>query len=325
MTNLLLGVEIGGTKLQIALATPDGELSRIHRGTVDVEKGANGILDWLSVNIPVLIKHSADHGDRIIAIGCGFGGPINRNDGRVIKSNQVTGWCDFPLKDWLKDAFSLPVWVENDANAAAWGEYQKGFGRGTRHFFYTNLGSGVGGGFIFNGELYDGQGFGAGEFGHMIIPNLICESKKDHVEIEQICSGWAIERRLKQPGYIPSSSDLFIRAQGNLSGITTHDLADSAKTGDAFALAEIDLVARAMGIGLANVLCLTNVEKIAIGGGVSKIGDYLIKPIRKYTEQYVFISSQGRYQIQQSELGDDIVLIGASLLAKQMFSDYFPR
>lgn len=116
---------------------------------------------------------------------------------------------------------------------------------------------------------------------------------------------------------IPKASNLYERAQGNISDITTRDLAESIKTGDAFAMDEIEHVARALGVGLANVLCLTSVERIAIGGGVAKIGDPLIGLVQKYTAQYVFTSNQGRYKIQQSELGDDVVLIGAILLAKQ--------
>lgn len=313
--DFILGIEIGGTKLQLALGTPQGKLAAVYRDSVDVMNGAKGILDWMEDRIPEFTNQAAGHSNHVRAIGCGFGGPINRNTGQVLKSNQITGWDDFPLKDWLEDAFHLPVWVENDSNAAAWAEYQKGFGRGTQHFFYTNIGSGVGGGFVFNGELYDGQGFGAGEFGHMIVPDLIHQSGQNLVEIEQICSGWAVESRLRQPGYIPTSSDLFIRLKGNVSDITMADLADSAESGDAFALAQIDLVAQTLGIGLANVLCLTNLERIAIGGGVSKIGDLLIEPIRQHTARHVFSSSKGRYQIQQSKLGDEIVLVGAILLA----------
>ena len=252
-------------------------------------------------------------------MGCGFGGPIDSAAGKVLVSNQVAGWDDFPLRDWLEQAFCMPTWVENDSNAAAWGEYQRGVGRTTQHFFYTNLGSGVGGGLILNGELYDGQGFGAAEFGHMVVPDLRTQAVSKVLELEQICSGWAIEDRLRQPGYIPVSSELYNRIHGQTKQVTTVHLADSAKTGDRFALSEIDLVAHTLGIGLANVLNLTNVQRIAIGGGVSKLGPLLIEPVRRYTAQYVYVSSQGRYQIQQCELGDSIVLIGAILLAKRAF------
>jgi glucokinase len=317
VTDMILGIEIGGTKLQLALGTPDGSITTLHQGIVDVKSGGDGIRRWLSEHIPDFLKQEGVSISQVAVIGCGFGGPIDRNAGKTLVSNQISGWHNFALRDWLEDAFDLPAWVENDSNAAAWGEYRKGFGKGTQHFFYTNLGSGVGGGFIFNGELYDGLGFGAGEFGYTYVPDLAKTGACEPVKIEHICSGWSIENRLRQPGYIPETSQLNQLVKGDIAYVTTHDLATAAKNGDLFALSEIDLVAHTLGIGLANVLSLTNVERIAIGGGVSKLGDLLIEPVRRYTEKYVFVSSQGRYQIQQSKLGDAIVLIGAILLAKQ--------
>lgn len=317
--SLFIGIEIGGTKLQLAVGNRNGELQNLISGQVEKDQGAMGILEWLANSIPKFIENSQTHTDNIVAIGCGFGGPVHRNTGRVLKSNQIFGWDDFPLKDWLEDTFLLPAWVDNDSDAATWGEYQKGFGRGIENFFYTNIGSGVGGGFIINGSLYDSHGIGAGEFGHTLIPNPFTNQDDIAMEIESISSGWSIEKRLRKPGYVPKTSDLFKRVGGKVSILSTQDLAISALAGDPFALNEIDLVAHSLGIGLANVLCLTNVEKIAVGGGVAKMGDLLLKPIRHYTAKYFFMSSQSQYQIQQSELGDEIVLIGSILLASQAY------
>ena len=321
MSRIILGIEIGGTKLQLGLGTPEGELIALHQGYVDAEGGGKWIRRWLIKQIPEFIENSGYPHDQVAAIGCGFGGPIERKVGRVLVSNQISGWHGFPLKQWLAETFRLPVWVENDSNAAAWGEYHNGFGKGTQHFFYTNLGSGVGGGLVLNGELYDGQGFGAGEFGHTYVPDLRGPSSGLPVKIEQICSGWAIEHRLRQPGYVPKNSGLIRLVAGDISMLNVRHLAEAAVAGDRFALSEIDFVAHTLGIGLANVLSLTNVERIAIGGGVSNLGDLLLDPVRDYTKRYAFISSQGRYQIQQSELGDKIVLVGAILLAKQVMRD----
>jgi glucokinase len=166
--------------------------------------------------------------------------------------------------------------------------------------------------------LYDGQGFGAGESGHTYVPDLLNKRSCKPVEIENLCSGWAIENRLREPNYIPKTSDLAQLFNGDVLQITTHHLAEAATRGDAFALSEIDLVAHALGIGLANVLSLTNVERIAIGGGVSNLGQLLLDPVRDYTARYAFVSTQGRYQIQKSVLGDEIVLVGAILLASQL-------
>ncbi|MFW5713949.1 MAG: ROK family protein, partial [Brevefilum sp.] len=294
------------------------EILHSYQDKVDRKKGGEGIRRWLVNNIPRFISTVEDQEDGYVdAIGCGFGGPVNSHEGRVMDSIQICGWKGFPLKDWFEEHFERPAIVVNDSNAATWGEYRRGFGQGCQHFFYTNLGSGIGGGFVISGALFDGQGFGAGEFGHTYVPDWTADKPDAGVEIESLCSGWAIESRLNAPDYLPRSSRLFqVRSERDES-ITARDLGEAARLGDPFALKEIDRIADSMGYGLANVLSLTGVERIAIGGGVSNLGEILIGPIRKYTEKYAFISNKGRYTIGRCELGEKIVLVGAILLAKK--------
>lgn len=320
MTNKILGVEIGGTKLQLAIGSPEGKLQSVEKGQVDVAAGGNGIRQWLKTHIPEFIKKEESRFGPIRAIGCGFGGPMDQNTGKVLQSIQIAGWEDFPIQAWFTETFNLPSTVDNDSNAAAWGEYCRGTGRGCQHFFYTNIGSGIGGGLILNGQLYDGQGFGAGEFGHSYIPDWTSKMPGKSIKIEQVCSGWAIESRLRTSGYVPETSELYAMFSGDLSNAHVQDLGECAKHGDEFAINEIDQVAHSLGIGLANVLSLTNVERIAIGGGVSNLGELLIDPIRRYTEQYEFVSSQNRYEIKRCSLGDEIVLVGAVLIANDTFN-----
>lgn len=313
MTEIILGVEIGGTKLQLGLGTPSGDILEVQKTTVTVENGSMGIRNWLEENVPLMISLAKERYGSVKGLGCGFGGPINSDEGRVLKSIQIKGWRDFPIREWLQDTFLLPALVINDSNAATWGEYKKGFGRGCEHFFYTNIGSGVGGGFVFGSRLFEGQGFGAGEFGHCLVPDWRSEAPAAVEEIENLCSGWAIESRLNEPGYVPWDSSLY----SDGSQITAADLGKAARKGDPFALKEIDRVASSIGMGLANVLCLTNVERIAIGGGVSNMGNLLIEPIKSYTKRYAFSIYQGKYKISKCLLGDSIVLVGSIMLANQ--------
>ena len=320
MKDLILGVEIGGTKLQLAIGTAGGRILDLWQGKVDTASGGEGIRNWLEQQVPEFLANQKPNLGKIKAIGVGFGGPINSKTGHVLESIQVSGWEDFPLKDWFSLQFGLPTAVQNDSNAAAWGEYRCGFGRGSQHFFYTNIGSGIGGGFIFDGHLFDGQGFGAGEFGHTFVPDWTNDSQNAQAkEIENLCSGWAIENRLRTTGYVPDSSILFQMVNGDTSKITTKVLGIAAEQGDAFSILEIDQVAHSVGIGLANVLSLTGVERIAIGGGVSNLGYIFIEPIRRYTDRYAFISNKGKYQIERCQLGDRIVLVGAILIASDIF------
>jgi glucokinase len=180
------------------------------------------------------------------------------------------------------------------------------------------MGSGVGGGLILNGKLYDGQGYGAGEFGQTYVPDWTNSDPGKAEKIENLCSGWSIEARLRSPGYVPESSILFRTVESDINQLNARMLADAARKGDNFALQEIDRVAYSMGLGLANVLCLFNPETLAVGGGVSKMGEILLEPIRKYARQYEFISSVDNYKIVSCELGESIVLVGAVLLANQL-------
>ena len=198
MNPSILGVEIGGTKLQLAVGTPEGEILHVHQGRVEVEDGAQGILAWLTKNWPIILDRAGQLGVKPIAIGCGFGGPIDTPNGQILKSIQIKGWDGFPLRQWLQEEFQLPAIIANDSNAAAWGEYCCGSGRGTQHFFYTNIGSGIGGGVVIQGNLYDGQGFGAGEFGQTFVPDWTSSARGAEERLENLCSGWAIERRLRQ-------------------------------------------------------------------------------------------------------------------------------
>lgn len=316
MTKLILGVEIGGTKLQLAAGSKHGEILLSKVGRVNRAEGGEGIRQWLLEEIPDFIQQAEDrtHG-QIEGIGCGFGGPYNSQTGCVLASIQIQGWAGFPLQTWFEEQFGKPSLVANDSNAATWGEFKRGVGRGCQNFFYTNLGSGVGGGFVLEGELFDGQGLGAGEFGHTFIPDWTADAPGKGIQVENLCSGWAIESRLNQPGYLPPDSLLLqMRPEKNIR-LTVRDLGEAVQRGDPFALQEIERIAESMGYGLAGVLSLTGVERIAIGGGVSNLGEILIGPIRKWTEKYAFVSNQGHYTISRCELGDQIVVVGAILLA----------
>ena len=316
MERFILGVEIGGTKLQLAIGTQDGEILDIHQGKVNADAGAPGIREWLENNIPAMFARASDLNGEFVALVSVFGGPIDTTKGEVLKSVQIRGWSGFPIKAWFEEKFNLPAVIANDSNAATWGEYNKGIGRGSRYFFYTNMGSGVGGGIVIDGQLYDGQGYGAGEFGQTHVPDWTQGQPGIPEKIESLCSGWAIEERLRTAGYVPQNSMLLELSGGDAQSIDAHKLAEAARAGDEFALKEIDQIAHSMGLGLANMLCLVNVEVIAIGGGVSNMGELLIEPIRKYTQKYEFISSHNNYKIGKCELGDSIVLVGAILIAR---------
>ncbi|MDR3644303.1 MAG: ROK family protein, partial [Clostridia bacterium] len=205
-SNLYLGVEIGGTKHQIVLGDKNGNVLCIEKGKVVLEEGAQGILRWMADHIPAMIEKAPSFGGAVRAIGVGFGGIIETATGRSVASVQVKGWKDFMLKSWFEETFRLPAVVLNDTVAGGYGEYICGAGKGSKSFFYTNIGSGIGGVFIRNGEIYDGNGYGASYLGHTYVPDMIEGTSFKQRKVEELCSGWYIEQRLRSPGYVPKES-----------------------------------------------------------------------------------------------------------------------
>lgn len=313
MNSFVLGVEIGGTKLQLALGVPGEEPLAVRRGSVKVEQGAQGILDWIAQETPPLLATAPKLGGQVAAIGVGFGGPIESATGRVLVSHTIRGWEGVALKRWFEDGYGLPTIVANDSNAAGWAEYCCGAGRGTRHFCYMNIGSGIGGALVLDGRLHDGQGFGAAEIGHTYAPGWGKSDTPD--KLENVCSGWAIEKRLRTESALAAGSPLHELCHGDPSTITCAMLGDAARRGDVRAQSELEGVADCVGLALANVITLFHPERVAMGGGVSLMGDVLLDPVRRAVDRYVFGPFRNRYSIVPCELGEAVVLVGAMLLA----------
>src|SRR6266404_3484622 len=157
---MFLGVEIGGTKLQVGVCDRRGHIVQLVRVAVVRRNGARGILRQLEIVIPALL---AAH--RVKAIGVGYGGPVDSPRGRVVCSFHIKGWDGFPLRRWFVQRFKLPTIVENDTNAAALAEALVGAGRGRRAVLYSNVGTGIGGALVVESVIYNGR-FGAMEIGH---------------------------------------------------------------------------------------------------------------------------------------------------------------
>ncbi|MGB1726221.1 MAG: ROK family protein, partial [Limisphaerales bacterium] len=187
MESVYVGIEIGGTKIQVVTGDDRARIVDRHRFTADKAQGGEGIREQIS---EALREVQADNAVR--AIGVGFGGPINRETGRTCCSHQIKGWDDFPLRDWLSDqAGGLPVHIDNDANTAALGEARDGAGQGESPVFYVTLGSGIGGGLVIDGELYHGASPTETEIGHVRL-------SPEGETLESRCSGWAVDRRLRE-------------------------------------------------------------------------------------------------------------------------------
>lgn len=309
-----VGVEIGGTKQQIAVGLDDGTIVKSRSVRLVYRRGAEDILEWLSKNIQEYLSMS-EYAGQIRGIGVGFGGPLETATGRVLSSLQVNGWKDFELKTWFEEEFGLPTIIVNDTVTGGFAELYKGAGRQSETFFYTNIGTGIGGGLYIHGKYFDGSGFGASYLGNMFVPDWTSEIPGAYTRTELICSGKSIEKRLRTPGYIPSDSLLAVHHNKDIEQMTCADLAQAVRARDAFAMAELDRIAQTFSLSLANILASQGADRVVIGGGVANMGDILFDRIRKYTDELAFIANKGKYEIFQSQFLDDAVLVGALLIA----------
>src|SRR5437868_10354672 len=195
---MLLGIEIGGTKLQLGLGQGDGHILALWRGTVDPAAGGDGIRRQIQAAIPELLAKANADRSALKGVGVGFGGPVDDATRTVIKSHQIEGWDNFALADWVSEAVGLPAALGNDADVAGLAEALHGAGKGLSPIFYITIGSGIGGGFIIDGEIYRGIGKGAAEIGHLRMWSVRHGFTGSWAEIvrplEEHASGWAIGR-----------------------------------------------------------------------------------------------------------------------------------
>ena len=297
-----VGIEIGGTKLQVVAGDGVGRILRRWRAIVDPALGSDGIRPQL-LNGIAEIRTS----DSPIAIGVGFGGPVDRTTGRIARSHQVGGWEGFPLRDWLAGESKVPVVVENDSNAAALAEATRGAGRSHNPVFYFNLGSGVGGGLVIDGKVYHGIPPGEMEFGHLKLD-------KSGATVESRCSGWAVDRRIAALCARDPGSALAQLVGGTRGGEASH-LPVALAQRDPIADRIVAEVAGDLGFALSHVVHLLHPGGIVLGGGLSLIGEPLRGAVCNALREYVMEAFAPGPPLRLAALGEDAVPVGALLLA----------
>jgi glucokinase len=322
----MLGIEIGGTKLQLGIGQGQGSILALERLRVDPSRGASGIRDQIQAAFATLLAKANLDKRQIESAGIGFGGPVDALNGRTQKSFQVSGWEDFPLTAWIREQFGVSeVVLENDADAAGLAEAR--FGAGIRHspLLYMNVGSGIGGALVVDQQIYRGSGKGAIEIGHMRVPDNT-DPVTRHLELEQVASGWAIASAAQELGRrkIEEGRDewpVLVRAQGDPGRITAAILAEAAGGGDSDSATILDRAQAAVAFALTQAITLLAPRRIVIGGGVSLLGEELwFDPIRRLVNRDVFEPFRGSYDIVPAGLGEEVVVHGALALARDAVS-----
>jgi glucokinase len=319
---MFLGIEIGGTKLQLGLGQGDGTLTGLWRGTVEVAAGPEGIRRQITAAVPELLVQSGLERSEIKGVGIGFGGPVDDVTRTIIKSHQIEGWDGFPLAAWITEMLGWPTVLGNDADVAGLAEALFGAGKGLSPIFYITIGSGIGGGLIIDGEIYRGCGRGAAEIGHLqvFIPEGDPSHPYEHIALEALASGWAIEQNAR--GFAKHNrthdSVLLRMVKGPAQHLTARHVAEAAQAGDEVAQSLLRMPLSHLADAVCHVVALLCPRRIVIGGGVSLMGEQLfLQPLRRMVAERVFRPFADCYDIVPAALGEEVVVHGALALARR--------
>jgi len=299
---MFIGIEIGGTKLQLVAGTAEGVILDRRRLAVIPDSGGEGIRQQIAATLPELI-----HTHRPAAIGIGFGGPVDWRTGRIECSHQVPGWHGFPLGDWLRRQVSIPVHIDNDANVAALGEARFGAGRGCNPVFWINMGSGIGGGLVEGGRLYHGAIPGEAEIGHIRLDRA-------GTILEHRCSGWAVDARLRAAAALHPTG-ILAGLTRNLARGEARCLNAAVTAGDPDAGRILTEVAEDLAFALSHAVHLFHPEVIVMGGGLSLVGAPLRDAVAAILPRFLMDSFQPGPEVRLAGLGEDSVPVGALALA----------
>mgnify|MGYP006266584203 CR=1 FL=1 len=312
--SLTIGIDVGGTKVLGGVVDNSGQILATHREATPKEGGHALTQTIASVAQVLLNDHPAS------AIGVSAAGFVSSDRETMLATPNISGWNGVNLKEAIQALVNLPVVIENDANAAAWGEAQHGAGRGESHMMMITVGTGIGGGAVINGELHRGAFGTAAEFGHLrVVPEghlCGCGARGCY---EQYASGNALMRHVREA--ISASPDaahnLLARGDGTIQGLAGHHITDAARDGDPIALAGFNTTAQWLGAGIASLSVLFDPACVVIGGGVIDAGEILLAPTRVAMERYMpFSGKHPSPKIVAATLGNDAGLVGAASLAR---------
>lgn len=310
----MAGVDIGGTKISVAVAHLSGAIIATRRIPTHADAGPFQALESITAVLNDLISGTSSP---LIAIGVGSPAPIDVDRGLILSPSNLRSWVEFPVVELLEERFGVPVILENDANAAAVGEHVYGAGRGCENVFYVTVSTGVGGGLIIGGKLYRGVATGAGEIGHTIVqPDGIRCNCGSVGCLETVSSGHHIARRVRDR--LRNGEQSSIRETVNdFDEVTARIVVDAVRAADPLATAVWDEACRFLAIGLANAITLIAPDLVIVGGGVASAGELLFGPLREQVPKFVSMVPAEVIRIVPAELGTESGVHGTVALARQ--------
>lgn len=305
----VVGVDLGGTKVATALQDENGEILKRVQYATNRFKTAEEVIEGLVASVNEVRGNYP-----IVGVGVASPGAVDTNRGVILQGTNLPEWANIPLQEKMQEKLHVPVKVVNDANAAAWGEYYVGAGKGSGTMIYVTISTGIGAGIVFNHKLFIGNNGYAGELGHTTIQQdgILCNCGEVGCW-EAYASGTAMAKIANEAAEKEST---LMNELANREGvsISAKHLFHAAKLGDAVACKVVDEVTHSVAIGLKNIIHTFNPDCIVIGGGVSLAGAALFNPVIEKTKKLVLAPYRETVKIVPAMLGDDVGIVGAATL-----------
>jgi glucokinase len=309
---LFAGVDLGGTNIKSGLVSRDGEIRIEKNIPSETEGGVHHVLDRMAACVKDSIREAGE-GFTVCGVGVGVAGLVEFDKGILHEAPNLPGWIRVPVKEELEKRLEMSVLVENDANAAALGEYAYGAGKGVTEMLMVTLGTGVGGGLVLRGRVYHGAIGAAGEFGHMTIQfnGPLCGCGRRGC-VEAFVGKQGILRSVREK---LESGRKSLLCEINPSKRTPKDVSEAALHDDAVAMEVLAEAGMHLGVGIGNVANLLNIQRAVVGGGVAKAGEYILGPARKSLQSVALETAARWIEVVPAVLGDKAGLVGAAHLA----------
>lgn len=316
--HLILGIDLGGTKILTAVVNPRGEVLSSDERMTPATKDRETIIRSIVDSAHCVLRQSNAGISGIAAIGIGAAGISNPEAGVLFSSPHLPTLRNVLLRDILQERLGKRTFLTNDANAAALGEFYFGAARGVRNFIYITISTGIGGGVVINGRIYTGAIGVAGEVGHMTVddngPVCSCGNRGCW---EVLASGTALAREARKRIEKGARTSILEYAEGDVEKVTPQAIHSAAQQGDRLAKQLIAGTGYYLGVGLANLINIFNPELIVIGGGLSNIGDMLLKQAFKVAGERAFKEAYQSVRFASAELGRNSGVLGAAAFALQ--------
>lgn len=321
MERPVLGIDLGGTKIDVAVVDASNGIIGRARAKTEAWRGQEGVFERIVRIAGEALQEAALKPADLSAVGIGSPGPLDPDTGYIIETGNLK-FKNFPLGPRLGASFGCPVTLDNDVNAGTYGEFKAGAAQGAQHVLGMFIGTGIGGGLVIDGALYHGFSKNAGEVGHMVImadgPKCGCGRRGC---LEALASRTAIAREARKSVKRGQKTALTELVGKEIAEVTSGVLRDALKADDKLTKKLVRRAAKYIGIGVGSLVNVLGPQVVVLGGGlIEAVGKEVLEIIDHYARRTAFDFSIKDVSITPAQLGDDAGVIGAAILAREKLS-----